>query len=80
MESQKALAYLYSKEKDGKQGPQEQVEILDNKIENGEKTYLVKTESGIICTAIFNFFTNTFYADDVFGIVENNSQKRDIEM
>lgn len=67
---QKVLAYRYSQEVDGQRKDKEEVEILDSKTENGVTTYIVKTQDGITCTAIYNIFSNSYYADDIYGIIE----------
>lgn len=33
----------------------------------GDNKYIVITDSGVLCTAIFNPFTNFYYADDLYG-------------
>lgn len=33
----------------------------------GDNKYIVRTDSGVLCTAIFNPFTNLYYADDLYG-------------
>ena len=33
----------------------------------GDNRYLAEV-NGVRCTAIFNFFTGTYYVDDVYGI------------
>ena len=65
----KVWAYRHSQEMDGQRKQKEEVSIIDSKTENGVTTYLVRTQDGIECTAIYNIFTNSFYADDVYGIV-----------
>ena len=35
----------------------------------GDNLYLAEV-NGVRCTAIFNFFTGTYYVDDVYGIVK----------
>lgn len=77
---QKVWAYRHSQEVDGKRVRQEEVEIIDSKTESGVTTYIVKTQDGIQCTAIYNIFTNSYYADDIYGVVENRPKKRDKEM
>lgn len=48
-----------------------EVEFLERcKDGNGNTYYIVKTEAGTKCTAIFNMFVGTYYADDIYGIVE----------
>ena len=77
----KVLAYLYSQEVDGKRTQKEEVSIIDSRTENGVTTYIVRTQDGIECTAIYNIFTNSYYADDVYGIIESEPRKsRDFEM
>lgn len=80
MENPKVYAYRHSQELDGKRKKQEEVEIIDRKSENGTTTYVVKTSDGIYCSAIYNIFADTFFADDVYGIIENYRPKRDMEM
>ena len=65
----KVWAYRHSQEMDGQRKQKEEVSIIDSKTENGVTTYLVRTQDGIECTAIYNIFTDCFFADDVYGIV-----------
>jgi len=74
----KVLAYLQSKQIDGKNGAKEEVELIDAKTENGITHYIIKTSSGLVCSAIHNVFTNSYYADDVYGIIKEN--KKNIQM
>ena len=37
----------------------------------GDNDYIVKTEDGIVCHAIFNPFVGLFYADDKYAVVSN---------
>lgn len=78
----KVLAYRHSQEVDGRRIKQEEVEILDGRMEEGVTTYIVRTQDGIVCTAIFNIFTGTYYADDVYGVIDNGEyrKKEDMEM
>lgn len=80
MENPKVLAYRYSNELAGTEMKLQEVELLDSKAENGQTIYIVKTQDGINCTAIFNPFVCCYYADDVYGVVENYRPKRDMEM
>ena len=74
-------AYRHSQEVDGKRTQKEEVSIIDSRTENGVTTYIVRTQDGIECTAIYNIFTNSYYADDVYGIIEPKPRKsRDFEM
>ena len=66
----KVWAYRHSQEVEGQRKQKEEVSIIDSKTENGVTTYLVRTQDGIECTAVYNIFTNSFYADDVYGIVK----------
>lgn len=78
----KVLAYRHSQEVDGRRIKQEEVEILDGRIEEGVTTYIVRTQDGIVCTAIFNIFTGTYYADDIYGVIDNSAyrKKEDMQM
>lgn len=80
MGNPKVFAYRHSQELDGKRKNQEEVEIIDRKNENGTTTYVVKTSDGIYCSAIYNIFADAFFADDVYGVIENYRPKRDMEM
>lgn len=37
-----------------------------------DNKYIVRTDSGVLCTAIFNPFTNFYYADDLYGKIEED--------
>lgn len=76
----KVWAYRHSQEVDGRRVRQEEVNIVDRKYNNGTMTYIVQTQDGIYCTAIFNPFTCVYYADDVYGAIENYKAKADMEM
>ncbi len=78
----KVLAYRHSQEVDGRRIRQEEVEILDGRMEEGVTIYIVRTQDGIVCTAIFNIFTGTYYADDIYGVIDNSAyrKKEDMEM
>lgn len=51
-------------------------------MEEGVTTYIVRTQDGIVCTAIFNIFTGTYYADDIYGVIDNSAyrKKEDMQM
>lgn len=36
----------------------------------GDNKYIVWTDRGVLCTTIFNPFTNFYYADDLYGKIE----------
>lgn len=77
----KVLAYRHSREVDGHRAEKEEVSIINSRTENGVTTYIVRTQDGIECTAIYNVFTNSFYADDVYGAIEPEARKsRGFEM
>ena len=38
----------------------------------GDNLYLAEY-NGILCTAIFNFFTGCYYVDDVYGIQKEDT-------
>ena len=68
---QKVMAYLHSKKVGEKQGEKEEVEIVGKSTDFGTTTYTVKTQSGVKCTAIFNIFTNSYYAADIYGVIKD---------
>lgn len=63
----KVIAMVHSKEQ------REEVELLET-IHEGKngKYYIVKTNDGVLCTAIFNPFNCIYYADDLYGIVKED--------
>lgn len=75
--NQKVLAYRHSQEVNGKIVEKDEVEILDSRTENGVTTYTVQTQDGILCTAIFNPFTCSYYADDVYGVLKEKPLLKD---
>lgn len=38
----------------------------------GDNKYIVRTDSGCLCTAIFNPFVSLYYADDLYGRIEED--------
>ena len=50
----------------------EEVELLEKRDFPNGAYYLVLTNDGVKCTAIFNPFVGIFYADDIYGIVKEN--------
>jgi hypothetical protein len=38
----------------------------------GDNLYLAEY-NGVKCTAIFNFFTGSYYVDDVYGVVKDET-------
>lgn len=75
--TQTVLAYLHSQEVNGKRVKKDEVEILDSRTENGVTTYIVQTQDGKYCTAIFNPFTCSYYADDVYGVLKEAPMLKD---
>ena len=59
----KVIAMVHSKEQ------REEVDLL-KKI--GDNNYLVKTNDGVKCTAIFNPFVGIYYADDLYGVIKED--------
>ena len=63
-----AKAMLQSIDKDGTHRvPLQDVEILE---QVGDNDYIVLTPEGIKCHALFNPFTDYFFADDVYRVVK----------
>lgn len=63
-----AYAKLHSKDKDGMHtAPAEKVKIIRYNVNND---YIIETKDGIRCHAIYNPFVGYYFADDVYGIVE----------
>ena len=68
-ESIMALAFLHSTDMDGTHtAPKQEVEILEQ-LPDG--SYIVRTPAGVKCTAIFNIFTGCYFADDVYGVLDD---------
>ena len=64
-----ALAFLHSTDMDGSHTvPKQEVEILEQ-LPDG--SYIVRTPAGVKCTAIFNVFTGCYFADDVYGVLDD---------
>lgn len=51
-------------------GKTEEITILGETMVGQQRTFIVEYK-GKRCTAIFNVFTGTYYADDKFGIIQN---------
>lgn len=76
----KVAAYRHSQEVDGQRLFKDEVEILERQHDNVSSQYIVRTSDGIVCTAIYNVFSDAYYADDVYGIIEDYKPKKDMEM
>lgn len=50
----------------------EEVELLEKRDFPNGGHYLVLTNGGVKCTAIFNPFVGIYYADDIYGIVKED--------
>ena len=66
-----AKAYIHSLDREGRHPDSaiQEVEVLRN---NGVNDMVVRTQSGITCTAISNPFCGMIFADDVYGVIEEN--------
>lgn len=49
-------------------GKMDEITVLEDK---GNNRYIVDYR-GVKCTAIFNFFTGSYYADDIYGRLPND--------
>ena len=67
MEAFKTYAYIYSLNR-GKMNSTEMDEIAVLK-KVGENDYIVDYK-GVKCRALFNWFNCTYYADDIYGRIE----------
>lgn len=47
-------------------GKADEITVLEEMQNGGQTTYIVDYR-GVKCTAIFNWFVCTYYADDVYG-------------
>lgn len=47
-------------------GAMAEITVLD-KVEDARQPYYIVEYNGMKCTAIFNWFTCEYYADDVYG-------------
>lgn len=52
-------------------GAMDEITVLDERMNGRQTTYIVEY-GGVKCIAIFNPFTCTYYADDVYGIIKEN--------
>ena len=51
-------------------GKLREITILGETMQGQQRTIIVDYK-GVRCTAIFNVFTGTYYADDKFGIIQS---------
>ena len=54
-------AMIHSKDAQG------EIEVL-RKV--GDNDYIVMTEDGVKCHAIYNYFVGLYYADDIYAVVK----------
>ena len=54
-------------------GTMDEITVLEKTIIGRQTTYIVDY-GGVKCTAIFNPFNCTYYADDLYGIIKENRQ------
>lgn len=62
----KAMAHIHSLD-----GKMKEITVLDKIRDKNE--YIVDY-NGVKCTAIFNWFNCTYYADDVYGKIKNTEK------
>ncbi len=66
MTSFKTQAHIHSLD-----GAMDEITVLDSKQDGQQVVYIVDYK-GVKCTAIFNWFANAYYADDTYGIIEED--------
>lgn len=59
-------AFIHSKKE--KTDKTEVVKIITKLADND---YMVLLRNGIYCHAIYNFFANSYYADDIYGVISS---------
>ena len=50
-------------------GKMDTVTVLE-KVDDSRQPYYIVMYKGVKCTAIFNWFNCTYYADDIYGRIE----------
>ncbi len=66
MKPYKTTAHIHSLD-----GKTDEITVLE---EVGNNQYIVDYR-GVKCSAIFNYYNCTFYADDKYGKINNNEEK-----
>ena len=66
MKSFKAMAHIHSLG-----GVMDEITILDSRQDGAQTVYIVDY-MGVKCTAIYNPFSNAYYADDKYGIIKED--------
>ena len=49
----------------------DEITILDSRQDSAQTVYIVDYK-GVKCTAIYNPFSNAYYADDKYGIIKED--------
>ncbi len=60
----KAMAHINSLD-----GAKDEITVLEERQKGNQKYYVVRYKD-IFCTAIFNGFTCSYYADDIYGVIQ----------
>ncbi len=68
MKPYKTQAHIHSLD-----GAMDEITVLDQTTSGRQTTYIVDYR-GVKCTAIFNWFNGTYYADDKYGIIKEHEQ------
>ena len=66
MKSFKAMAHIHSLG-----GAMDEITVLDSRQDGAQTVYIVDYK-GLKCTAIYNPFSNAYYADDKYGIIKED--------
>ena len=66
MKSFKAMSHIQSLG-----GAMDEVTVLDRRQDGSQTVYIVDYK-GVKCTAIYNPFSNAYYADDKYGIIKED--------
>ena len=66
MKSFKGMAHIHSLG-----GAMDEITILDSRQDGAQTVYIVDYK-GVKCTAIYNPFSNAYYADDKYGIIKED--------
>lgn len=49
----------------------EEVTLIETGVKPYSNDYVCITKDGVKCTAIYNCFTGLYYADDLYGVIED---------
>ena len=66
MKNFKAMAHIHSLD-----GAMDEITVLDSR-QDGVQTVYIVDYKGVKCTAIYNPFSNAYYADDKYGIIKED--------